>query len=302
MTVCNRLEETSEVHNINLKTMGSACDFEPGTSPEGSNSINFLEDNKTYVIMLTTANYHHFFLNLMMPALLVLKELGHKNLHFVLCNQGLKDKQDNFDTLIVELLQENQISYTEISDSQFDYMNAKNFIPINGSDIENGIPLLYDYLIDKYSMTTKTPNKKIYVSRKKYPSQDTRVDNEEVLENYFLAKGFQIVYPEDIATFKEQFELFNSCSTLAALSGSGITSLIFMQENQKIIEIVSELIIGASLADDGSIIFDYGTHDHYEEFSALKNHKYFSVQNIEKQAELIKPGLDEVFDSLGENF
>jgi capsular polysaccharide biosynthesis protein len=298
MTVCNRLEETGEVHNINLKTMGSTCDFKPGSSPEGSSSINFLEDDKTYVIMLTTANYHHFFLNLMMPALLVLKELGHKNLHFVLCEQGKKDKQDNFDSLIVELLEENEIDYTEINDFQFDYINAKNFIPINGSDIENGIPLLYNYLVNKYNATTETPNKKIYVSRKKYPSQDVRVDNEEALEDYFIEKGFQIVYTEEIATFKEQFDLFNSCSTLAALTGSGMTGLIFMQEKQKIIEIVSELIVGASLADDGSTIPDYGTHDHYREFSVLKNHRYFSVANTEKQADLVKSRLDELFASL----
>jgi capsular polysaccharide biosynthesis protein len=302
MTACNRLEKTSEVHNLNLKTMGSACDFKLGSSPEGSNSISFLENNKTYVIMLTTANYHHFFLNLMIPALLVLKELGGKDLHFVLCEQAIKDRQDDFDSLIVELLQENKINYTQIHDSEFDYINAKNFIPINGSDIENGIPLLYNYLIDKYSVTTKTPDKKIYVSRKKYSSQDIRVDDEEVLENYFLAKGFQVVYPEDIATFKEQFELFNSCSTLAGLTGSGMTSLIFMQENQKVIEIVSKLMVGFNHDDDGNIVYHYDIHDWYKQFSSLKNHTHLSVSNLEKQAELVKPRLDEVFDSLSESF
>jgi capsular polysaccharide biosynthesis protein len=298
MTICDRLKETNEVYNISLKTMGSTCDFEPGSSVEGFSSIDFLEDGKTYVIMLITESYHHFFLNLIIPALLVLKELGHKDLHFVLCEQGTANKQNNFDSIVIELLQENKISYTKVSDFQFDYINAKNFIPINGSDVEIGIPLLYNYLTDKYSVTPETPNKKIYVSRKKYLAQDIRIDNEEALENYFMTKGFQIVYPEEIATFRQQFELFNSCSTLAGLTGSGITSLLFMQENQEVIEIVSELRSGASLADDGSLIINYSTHDHYKEFSVLKNHRYLSVSNIEKQADLVIDRLDKLFSSL----
>jgi hypothetical protein len=294
MTVCNRLEETGEVYNLNLKTMGSACDFKLGSSPEDSNSISFLENNKTYVIMLTTANYHHFFLNLMIPALLVLKELGGNDLHFVLCGQAIKDRQDNFDSLIVELLQENKISYTQIHDSQFDYINAKNFVSINGADLGKGIPLLYSYLLAKYNIVAETPNKKIYVSRKKYSSHDIRIDNEEVLENYFIKKGFQVVYPEDITTFKEQFELFYSCSTLAALSGSGLTSLIFMQKNQKVIEIVSELMVGYDMSDDGVKTIRYDIHGHYEEMSILKNHTYLSVLNMEKQAELVKSKLENI--------
>jgi hypothetical protein len=296
--VCDRLKETNEIHYVNLRSMGSFCDFETGTSPEGSNSINFLEDNKTYVIMEARSNYHHFFLNLMMPALLVLKEISHENLHFVLCDLNLRSNEENFDKLLTELLQENGISYTEISSSEFEYINAKNFIPINGTDIDNGIPLLYDYLIDKYKVSTETPNKKLYISRKNYSSQDVRIDDEEALENYFIEKGFQVVYPEEIATFKEQFELLTSCSTLAALSGSGLTGLIFMQKNQQVIEIITNLLVGVDLADDGSLIYKYGIHEHYGHFSVVKNHRYSSVQNLEKQAELVKPELDELFASL----
>ncbi len=280
--------------------MGSFCDFEPGTSPEGFSSISFLENNKTYVIMEAKSNYHHFFLNLLIPALIALDELDHKNLHFVLCDLNLRPDKENFDKLLLELLQENGISYTEVDNSEFQYINAKNFIPINGVDIESGIPLLYEYLTDKYKVSTETPSKKIYISRKNYSSQDTRIDDEETLENYFMEKGFQIVYPENIATFKEQFELFNSCSTLAALSGSGLTSLIFMQKNQQVIEIVSNLLLGTEM-EDGTVTPKYGIHDHYKDFSILKNHSYFSVSNLERQSELVKTRLDELFGSLDQN-
>jgi len=278
--------------------MGSFCDFEEGSSPEDSNSINFLKDNKTYIIMEDRSNYYHFFINLMMPALIVLDELSHKNLHFVLCDLNLRPKEESFHKLLIELLQENNIGYTQVDNSKFEYINAKNFIPINGADIENGIPLLSNYLINKYKIVTETPNKKIYISRKNFLDQDVRIDNEEDIENYFIEKGFEVVYPEEIATFEEELKLFNSCSTLAGLSGSGLTSLIFMQEGQEIIEIVTELMVGTEVTDEGNTVIHYGIHDHYKEFSIFKNHTYLSVQNLEKQAELVKPKLDELFASL----
>jgi hypothetical protein len=296
--LCNRLEKISEIHSIDFSTMGSFCDFQPGNSPEGSISIDFLEDNKTYVIMEDRSSYHHFLINLMMPALTALEELDNENLHFVLCNLNVRTDEQIFDSLLVELLQERQINYTQVNSSEFDYINAKNFIPINGTEVETGIPLLYNYLLTKYEVVPETPSKKIYISRKNFLSRDVRIDDEEALENYFIEKGFQVVYPENLTTFKEQFELLNSCSTLAALTGSGLTGLLFMQENQEVLEIVSEIMVGSRLEDNGSRVFEYGIHDHYKEFSFLKKHKYLSVLNLEKQADLVKNKLDDfIFDS-----
>jgi capsular polysaccharide biosynthesis protein len=274
--------------------MGSFCDFVAGTSPEDSVSVDFLEDNKTYVIMEDRSNYHHFFINIMMPALTVLKELDNEDLHFVLCNLNVRPNEQNFDALLIELLEENEISYTQISNTDFEYINAKNFIPINGTDIDTGIPLLHNYLLNKYKTVIETPDKKIYISRKNFLSHDIRIDDEEALENYFIEKGFEVVYPENITTIKEQFELLNSCSTIASLTGSGLTGLIFMQEGQEVIEIVSEVMVGYIPADDGTRIPEYGIHEHYKEFSFLKKHKYLSVLNMEKQAQLVKARLDEI--------
>jgi capsular polysaccharide biosynthesis protein len=295
--LCNRLEKVSEIHNIEFNTMGSFCDFQPGRSPEGSNSVDFLEDGKTYVIMEDRSNYHHFLINLMMPALTAIDELNNEELHFVLCDLGQLPEDQNFEGLLVELLQEKGITYTELKSSEFDYINAKNFIPINGADVQAGIPLLYNYLLDKYNLIEEAPSKKIYISRKNFVSDDVRIDDEEAIENYFIEKGFEIVYTEEIATFKEQFELLNSCSAIAALTGSGLTGLLFMQENQEVIEIVSELLVGETIADDGTVTPEYGIHDHYREFSIMKNLSYSSVSNLEKEAVLVKRRLDELIFS-----
>jgi hypothetical protein len=301
MTVFDRLEKIDGVHNQDFKIMALSCDFKKGYAPENSNTISFLEDNKTYVIIEAKSNYHHSFVSLIIPCLEVLETLDNKNLHFIICDLNLRDGKENFDNLLIELLQERKISYTEINGLNFEYMNVKNFIPINGSNLETGVPMLYNYLVKKYNVDTKTPNKKIYISRKNYFGNDIRIDNEAALEDYFIKKGFQVVYPEEITTFKEQFELLNSCSTLAALSGSGLTGLIFMQKNQKVIEIVSELMVGYNISEDGIQTARYEIHDHYMKMSLLKNHEYFSVQNLEKQAELVKTRLDDTFSSLDKN-
>jgi hypothetical protein len=47
-------------HNLNLKTKGSFSDFELGLAPEGSRSLNFLEDGPVYVFIDADATFLHF--------------------------------------------------------------------------------------------------------------------------------------------------------------------------------------------------------------------------------------------------
>jgi capsular polysaccharide biosynthesis protein len=296
--ICDRIAKNSEIHHIDLTSLMSFCDFKAGICPEDQKSASFLDNDKTYVIIDSASVYHHFFINLLIPALLVLDEYDHKGLHFVLCKFNWKKTAGNFDSLLVELLQENNISYTIVDSSEVRYINAKNFIPINGADVENGIPLLYNYLLNKYNVVPETPNRKIYLSRKKCLSNDTRIDDETAVENYFAKKGFEIIYPEDIGTFEEQFKLLNSCSTLAGLSGSGLTGIIFMQENQEVIEIVSELLVGHIISGNNDPIPEYDIHEHYKEFAFIKKHTYLYVLNMTKEAALVIDKLDSLQGSL----
>jgi capsular polysaccharide biosynthesis protein len=297
--ICDRIEKTGELHHVDLVNMKSFCDFEAGSCPEEYKSVSFIDNDKIYVIIDSASVYHHFFINLMIPALLVLDEYDHKDLYFVLCSFNRKTTAENFDNLLVELLQENNIGYTIVDSSEVRYINAKNFIPINGADVENGIPLLYNYLLNKYNVVPETPNRKIYLSRKKYSSNDNRIDDETAIENYFAKRGFEIFYPEDIQTFEEQFKLLNSCSTLAGLSGSGLTGIIFMQENQEVIELVTELLVGHTISEDNHPIPHYDIHEHYKEFAFIKNHTYLYVLNMPKEAAQIIDKLDRFQSSLG---
>jgi capsular polysaccharide biosynthesis protein len=286
------------VHNINLQSMGSFNDFEPGLSPEGSKSLNFLQDDTIYVFVDAVANFHHFLVCVLMPSLEIINSIDNKKLHFVLSLKHQKQNADNFDNLLIELLQEKRINYTAIQAQSDEYANAKNFIAVNGPDIAIGIPMLYDYFVEKYKTSQLATNKKIYISRKKFQSQEKRVDDELVLEKLFEENGFQIVYAEEIKTFKEQFELFNSCSVLAGLSGTGLTNLLLMPKNQVVIEIVTRLEIGVNDTSTGESYIEGQIHEHYKDFCIYKDHVVINIFNMEKSSQNIKEKFNAAMKSL----
>ena len=72
--------------------MGSFNDFEPGLSPEGSKSLNFLQDDTIYVFVDAVANFHHFLVCVLMPSLEIINSIDNKKLHFVLSLKHQKQK------------------------------------------------------------------------------------------------------------------------------------------------------------------------------------------------------------------
>jgi capsular polysaccharide biosynthesis protein len=282
--------------------MGSFSDFTPGSSPENSKSLNFLENDVTYVFIWDRANYHHFFLNIFMPSLEIINKMQNKNLHFVLYSNHQEYSSENYSNLLVELLEEKKINYTTIKSDSHEYINSKNFIAVNSSGLDYGIPAMYNYFINKYKVVEKEPNQKIYISRKKTNKDEKRIDNEDSLELFFLKNGFKIVYPEDIKTFKEQFELFNSCSVLAGLTGSGLTSLIFMQPHQIVIEIITKLEIGFFDNETGKAGIKLEIHQHYNEFCKTKNIARIGIHNMDKTYSTLEPSLENLIKSFSKRY
>lgn len=287
--------ELEPKHTNNLGTHNNAInEFKPGLAPENSKTLDFLDEDKIYVFCATESNFFHYFYNIMIPALKAIRSLDNKKIHFVLDSHYKKQDRDNFDILLTELLYEKRINYTTITGGDYEYINAKNFIVLNSTFMPEGVDLLYEYLIGKYQTIQSPPNKKIYISRKNQQTAEKRVDNEEDLENFFRSKGFEIVYPEDLRTFKEQFELFNSCQILAGISGSGLANLVFMQKGQTVIEIVTELEIRGSY--DG---IRMEVHHFYKEMSSPKNHTLINIFNQDRSSEPIKNQINNFLNSIG---
>lgn len=82
------------------------------------------------------------------------------------------------------------------------------------------------------------------------------VEDELLLESYFLSKNYKVISPGDYSV-EDQIRLFSSSSVVAGAGGSGLTNLLFCNSDTKVV-----LITAGNL-------FGYGGHNR----SALANNK-----------------------------
>jgi capsular polysaccharide biosynthesis protein len=119
-------------------------------------------------------------------------------------------------------------------------------------------------------------------------SNDNRLDNEEVLEQYFESLGYEIVCPDDFNSFQEQLNYMYSVKKLVSVSGSGLTNSLFMQPSQTVVELVTPLCIPLDDEDNPykSILIE-DLHHFYSTMAFKKHHKYVALNNQEKSASSI---------------
>lgn len=156
----------------------------------------------------------------------------------------------------------------------------------------------------------KIPHKKVYLSRthmaesrskrqlplvpnsKNQFTDDIRMENEAVLENFFRNRGYDILIPEHrFSTLKEQVEYFDEVSVLAGVTGSGLVNCLLMQDSQLLIEIVAELVFdeGHDGASFQVLNSEFYLHDSY-----IKEHTYLAIPSRRDPYKVIKSleGLD----------
>ncbi len=77
-------------------------------------------------------------------------------------------------------------------------------------------------------------DKKIYISRQK--ARFRKIVNEDEVQNLLNKYNYEIHYFEDY-TFEEQIELMQKTVSLISLHGAGLTNMLFMNPNTKVLEI-----------------------------------------------------------------
>ncbi len=100
--------------------------------------------------------------------------------------------------------------------------------------------------LENYSITSKllrenlrldgTPTKNFYISRKNAISDKRFIKNEELIEDYFISLGYQVVYNEEL-TFDQQRDLYKDAKTIAGISGTGLVNILFAPNECKLIEL-----------------------------------------------------------------
>lgn len=117
----------------------------------------------------------------------------------------------------------NHLTFVSQTGGVFNYQP----MPIKGSTA-----LLKDYYYDSnYPLDL---NQKIYISRNKTGKRTLL--NERLIIELLKAFEFKVLYAEDL-TLKDQINVFSRTSCLISLHGAGLSNMVFMPPNSKIIEI-----------------------------------------------------------------
>jgi capsular polysaccharide biosynthesis protein len=115
---------------------------------------------------------------------------------------------------------------------------------------------------------------------------DNRNAYQDEIEEFFKSIGFEVINGEGFNSLQEQISFFHSVSIFAGLTGAGLTSSMFMQPGQTLIEIVCPLKFGAGE--------NYEIHNFYKTYSMLKNHTYVGISNINRDSDSLIKELEKV--------
>ena len=250
-----------------------------------------ITDKKFKAIIPIADNYFHFFSDFLGPITLFLDDCiknNIKSVHLIFTSHGnlkVVNKFDGFLNFCLEQYANNiDLSHEVIDFNEIKYLKADNVAIMRQADIGESIYKMYNNSIAfSESDTTVKPWRKVFLVRSLDKIKDNSLNrnaNELEVKEFFSSIGFEIVNGEQFSSLKDQLEFFNQVSVFAALSGSGLTSSMFMQENQTVIEIVTPIKFG-DYQDR------YELHNFYKTISMLKDHRFINISNINKSSDSI---------------
>jgi hypothetical protein len=284
----------TEPYHINVREkwfnhfMGN---YSPGMSEDTVGFIDMVGDDIKVIVGMSD-NFFHFLTDTLGAILEFLatadKELLSKS-RFVIdaCNPSFKNNK--FHQMLRHVLESHGAKFVFLQGRTLQGINAKNFILLNQCLISRSAVFWYREMESFIGHVTENPFRKAFLSRRsdKVKNSDDRIDDEEALEQYFSDLGFEIVYAEQFQTMKDQAKYFSEVSTLASLTGAGLTNMIFMKPGQTVIEVVSPLLLG----DEGGF-HKYEMHHFYKSLSMAKNHTLICVSNLSKMWHNTSTNLD----------
>lgn len=90
----------------------------------------------------------------------------------------------------------------------------------------------YEELVDMYPEYTKN-SREVELLLGRIIEKFISLEEEELLENFFISKGYTIVTPENFS-FSEQINMYNKATHIASIIGSGLHNCIFAQDSAKV--------------------------------------------------------------------
>lgn len=253
-----------------------------------SKALQEIVNEKKKVLVSLGVGPYHFWHESIGAMLVAIREYGAELV--VLDNSVNLGKNEHYYPYLLNLLDKNKISYIEIFPSISEYIINNLIIYDLDVFIAHGwSDLVYDFtkVVDN-----NAPTRKAYLSRNGRGlefsnlsnglsfNHDIRILDENVLEDYLSSRGYDVVVPEEIGTYKDQIEYFNSVKVICSVSGSGLANSIFMPPGGKVIEIATSLIlplnndVGQAM-NDGVESLQY----YYDLISFEKRHVHVRLPN-----------------------
>lgn len=209
--------------------------------------------------------------------------------------------EESYTGFFIKILRDRGITVNLINKFYYDAININNFYVTDGKfSVGETYSTMFKMFSEYLDNLGSPPYRKTYLSRRRTALtvktlkdsknnelvyDDSRVDNEELLESYFQSLGFEIVCSEDFGSFLEQLEYFYSVKTLVSLTGSGLSNSMFMQPSGNVVELVTPLSI--NFDDDNNpygSIFIKDLHHFYSTMAFKKGHKYIALSNQHKKS------------------
>jgi hypothetical protein len=273
------------------------------------------DQNKVLIYVQDTV--YHFFIDSLALILKIHKE--HPGTKFVLYLQKARSTQsiNNFYELLFLILDGEGVDYKAIST-----ITGKDYAPvykfnnyarldrrvhihnlISFLDVEYMADLALKYSKEYMNVTTDVePFRKLYVSRGNAPStlgpvvddypdytDDIRMNDAWKVEEFFVSKGYDAFSPEKyFSSIMEQIVYMSEVKTLASITSSGLSNMIFMKPNQTIIEMQSELVQVMRFDDDEIVYPTQKLHNYYSTLSFMREHTHISIPSRRDPDRVIK--------------
>lgn len=146
------------------------------------------------------------------------------------------------------------------------------------------IKLIREYFFEHANIT---PSRKIKIFCKRPINSTIRCLNEDIIAEYFLSIGFDIVSPEKMS-FVEQIKMFSQCDVFAGVGGAAFTNVIFMPEGARAICLTDSLSLGHAVpAQAAGVNFFQIIGSNINKISHYSNPFTVSIDNIKSAVSMM---------------
>lgn len=110
----------------------------------------------------------------------------------------------------------------------------------------------------------------------------TRIDDEQLLENYLKSLGFEILIPEDFNSYQDQLDYISEAKILASITSSGLYGAYALNPKAAVVEFVTPF--GETDYEGNLIPSTTSLEDCYRAIALTQGNRYVSISNFNCRA------------------